>query len=133
MFRGMTSFIPSTKIRSFSMVLFYSLTFKILFIVNLHLSFIFRSSFVLFHLFFVLFHLFFMFFSLLIIVIDSSRIGNYTQQPMRYWTAKNMRSFLENFAKSKGWDPLLPQTWYATRIDMIRKQKVPFYSYYYYL
>eukprot|EP00026_Physarum_polycephalum_P000538 Phypoly_transcript_00539.p1 GENE.Phypoly_transcript_00539~~Phypoly_transcript_00539.p1 ORF type:complete len:959 (+),score=132.38 Phypoly_transcript_00539:57-2933(+) len=36
---------------------------------------------------------------------------NFTSKPQGHWSPKNMRKFLENFAKAKNLDPLLPETW----------------------
>eukprot|EP00026_Physarum_polycephalum_P001538 Phypoly_transcript_01540.p1 GENE.Phypoly_transcript_01540~~Phypoly_transcript_01540.p1 ORF type:complete len:1069 (+),score=95.14 Phypoly_transcript_01540:45-3251(+) len=40
------------------------------------------------------------------------RTAGFTSRPPGYWTPKNMRLFMESFAKSKNLDPLLPETWY---------------------
>jgi signal peptidase I len=42
--------------------------------------------------------------------------ANFSAKPTGYWTGKkgkNMRLFLEKFARSRNMDPLLPDTWYS--------------------
>lgn len=51
-------------------------------------------------------------------------MASFTTQPLNHWTSKNMRLFLEKFAKDKKMDPLLPETWYSIRSEDIAKQKV---------
>lgn len=51
----------------------------------------------------------------------------YTENPGGYWLAdkgKNMRTFLEDFARSRNLDPLLAETWYNTPFKVIKKLKV---------
>lgn len=46
---------------------------------------------------------------------------------MGYWTTgkgKDMRSFFEKFARNKGMDPLVPETWYSITRSDIEKIKV---------
>ena len=54
--------------------------------------------------------------------VESSR--GFTAQPMGYWTAKNMRLFLERFAKDRHMDPLLAETWYNLSSSLIREEEV---------
>jgi hypothetical protein len=44
--------------------------------------------------------------------IAHSRVDGFKAQPLGYWTTNNMRLFLENFARDRNLDPLLPETWY---------------------
>ena len=52
---------------------------------------------------------------------------NFKIESHGYWTAgkgKNMRAFLEGFAKKMNLDPLLPSTWYLLSRGDIKKAKV---------
>jgi hypothetical protein len=51
---------------------------------------------------------------------------NFTSISLGYWTISAMRTFMENFAKIRNLDPLLPDTWYNISSDEIRKDKVLF-------
>lgn len=48
----------------------------------------------------------------LILLLEHSRVEKFATQPVGHWNARNMRSFLEEFAKSRNMDPLLAETWY---------------------
>ena len=39
-------------------------------------------------------------------------MSGFTTQPVGYWNAKKMRTFLENYATRRGMNPLLAETWY---------------------
>jgi hypothetical protein len=55
---------------------------------------------------------------------DSPLIERFSKQPIDYWTLKNMRLYMENFARNQNLDPLLPQTWYTISYDAINQLKV---------
>jgi hypothetical protein len=44
--------------------------------------------------------------------------------PIGHWSEKNMRKFLEAFAKSRNMDPLHPETWYITPREAIMQVPV---------
>ena len=35
-------------------------------------------------------------------------------QQREYWTPRNMRAYMESYARSRNLDPLLPETWYSS-------------------
>jgi hypothetical protein len=59
--------------------------------------------------------------------IETSHVAGFTAQPPRHWTARNMRLFMENFAKQRNMDPLVASTWYTIQRD-IYQSKVTLYS-----
>ena len=48
----------------------------------------------------------------------------FTAQQIGHWTLKNMRLWLEAFAKSRKLDPLLPETWYDIPFEDVASSKV---------
>lgn len=77
--------------------------------------------------------LFGVFLLLLIIVVEYSKVGNYTARPIGHWNIKNIRLFLEKFAKERNLDPLIASSWYNTSLDDIHKVKVSISSFYYFI
>ena len=55
---------------------------------------------------------------------DSSAVPGFTSHPLYHWNMKNMRLFLESFAKNRNMDPLSPETWYNLTGSSIRELKV---------
>jgi len=53
--------------------------------------------------------------------------GDYSTKPVGYWNLKNMRLFLEDFARKKNLDPHLASTWYTINAREIIKTKVLFF------
>ena len=58
------------------------------------------------------------------ILLEYSQVGKFTIQPVNHWNIKNIRIFLESFAKNRHLDPLQATTWYNIKSDEIRKAKV---------
>eukprot|EP00026_Physarum_polycephalum_P002735 Phypoly_transcript_02743.p1 GENE.Phypoly_transcript_02743~~Phypoly_transcript_02743.p1 ORF type:complete len:836 (+),score=105.65 Phypoly_transcript_02743:77-2584(+) len=52
---------------------------------------------------------------------DCSRSATFNVHPIAFWTAKRMQVYMENFAKEKGMDPLLPATWYKLAYEAIHQ------------
>eukprot|EP00026_Physarum_polycephalum_P002957 Phypoly_transcript_02966.p1 GENE.Phypoly_transcript_02966~~Phypoly_transcript_02966.p1 ORF type:complete len:695 (+),score=87.59 Phypoly_transcript_02966:171-2087(+) len=56
----------------------------------------------------------------------SHGIMKFSSKPMYYWTSGNLankKKFLENFARKRGLDPLLPQTWYSfSKTDFTKEE-----------
>jgi hypothetical protein len=67
--------------------------------------------------------------------VYSHKVGGVAiKQPQRHWRTKRwhkLRSLLENFAKNKGMDPLLPGTWYKIPCSSIMKIKVLYFIIFY--
>jgi hypothetical protein len=51
-------------------------------------------------------------------------MNGFISHPVGHWSAKNMRVFLETFAKNRNMDPLLPETWYNITRDAVMQAKV---------
>lgn len=83
-----------------------------------HLNGLFLLPFLSFLLSFLLFLL------LIVFIVASSQVAGFTSHPIGYWTTKNMRLFLERFAKHRNLDPLVADTWYQITRDDIKKTKV---------
>jgi hypothetical protein len=65
---------------------------------------------------------------------EANEVGNEgsndVRKPFRFWTVeegRNARNFLEEFARQRNLDPLLPETWYSTSLKDILSQKVYFF------
>jgi hypothetical protein len=56
--------------------------------------------------------------------LEQLHIKRFTTQSQGYWTAANMRLFMETFAKSFNLDPLLAETWYKIPPKIIYQLKV---------
>ena len=46
----------------------------------------------------------------------------FTTKPQGYWTSKNMRAYMENFAKRRHMDPLLPETWLHSFSEFVQSK-----------
>lgn len=57
-------------------------------------------------------------------IMKSDGITGFVTEPLRHWTKKKMRQFLERFAQKRNMDPLNPDTWYSIPISTIRNTKV---------
>ena len=66
-----------------------------------------------------------------VVIAGHLRTAGFTSQPPGYWTSKNMRLFMEAFARSKNLDPLVPETWYRISPKEFAKFKV--YTFYFVL
>ena len=85
-------------------------------------------SFLIYSLFFLFISFFlYYYFSLLLFFIESSMNAfGFSTKPNGQWHGKKInkrRSFLEEYAKSRNFDPLLPSTWYSLQ-EKIVKNKV---------
>jgi hypothetical protein len=58
------------------------------------------------------------------ITIFAEHLGGFSAKPQRYWSFKNMRELLETYAKQRGLDPLVSETWYSIGESDIRGLKV---------
>ena len=66
---------------------------------------------------------FFFFFVFFLFGTEHVPVG-FTSKPQGHWSPKNMRKFLEDFAKHKKLDPLVPETWSNIQSRDIHETKV---------
>jgi hypothetical protein len=60
-------------------------------------------------------------------VDQSQRVVGFSAKKTGYWTSekgKNMRKFLEDFAKKRKFDPLVAENWYNVSKEDISQYKV---------
>ena len=57
----------------------------------------------------------------------ASQVNNDIRKPFKFWTVedrRNARTYLEEYARQRNLDPLLPDTWYSTSLKDILLHKV---------
>jgi hypothetical protein len=67
------------------------------------------------------------------IIIERSHVTAFAIKEKGYWTPENMRAYLEDFAKSRNMDPLLPETWQNSLNALAQSRVCPFYFILFYL
>lgn len=55
---------------------------------------------------------------------EYSKVPGSASKPVGYWTAKNMRSVLENYAVSRNMNPSSPETWNSISYTDIHELEV---------
>lgn len=63
--------------------------------------------------------------------VESSEKAGFAPKPQGYWNSekgKNMRLFLEKYARRHNFDPLIAQNWYSVVRDSVIKSKVSFFN-----
>jgi hypothetical protein len=56
-------------------------------------------------------------------IFKCSAVPGFTSHPLYHWNLKNMRLFLESFAKNRQMDPLSADTWYKLTSSAVRELK----------